>query len=286
MAYTAEQLKQLQSLADTKWWFQSEEFKSYVDTSKWAWSYDAIKWQLQTQQNNVANKVPVWVNPMEWTQNIATAPISQNNVWKIDTATWQEVQAPAQAPIVQQPIQQAPTSEIKTPKTEVKPDINEAINPKWQQWVDKALESWQDVKSKLDEWLKNWTIDPNSYNQANNYLNQKNQQAGDIKTQQDNDENFIFTALQTGQSIKWTTPAYFKAKSRYDIASKYIWMTESQIYNAYVNGEIGSQLEKDIWTNPYLGLAKEKYNKKLVTDNINRDSQTMLNAYNKVNGYY
>ena len=33
MAYTAEQLKQLQTLADTKWWFQSETFKSYVNTT-------------------------------------------------------------------------------------------------------------------------------------------------------------------------------------------------------------------------------------------------------------
>jgi hypothetical protein len=33
-------------------------------------------------------------------------------------------------------------------------------------------------------------------------LNQKNQQLGDQKTQELNDENFIFQALQTGQNIK------------------------------------------------------------------------------------
>ena len=278
MAYTAEQLKELQTFADTRWWFQSDTFKNYVDTTKWAWSYDAIKGQLQTQQNNIANTTPVWVNPMEWTQNIATAPISQNNVWKIDTATWQEVQAPVipqKAPEVAKPIDTAQ-------------NITETINPKWQQPIDSALESWDtsSVKSKLDEWLKNWTLDQNWYNQANNYLQQKEQLAGDQKAQLENDQNYVFNALMTGQKIpNFRTPEAIKAKSRYDIASKYIWMTEDQIYNAYVNGEIGSQLEKDIWTNPYLGLAKEKYNKKLVTDNINRDSQTMLNAYNKVNGW-
>jgi hypothetical protein len=60
-------------------------------------------------------------------------------------------------------------------------------------------------------------------------------------------------------------------------------MTEDQLFNAYVNGEIGANLEKDLINNPALAIAKEKYNKKLVTDNINKESLTMLNAYNKAN---
>jgi hypothetical protein len=35
--------------------------------------------------------------------------------------------------------------------------------------------------------------------------------------------------------------------------------------------------------NPYLSAAKEKYNKKLVTDGINQEATNSLDIYNKVN---
>ena len=58
-------------------------------------------------------------------------------------------------------------------------------------------------------------------------------------------------------------------------------MTEDQLYNSYVNWKIWPYLEREISSNPNLMAAKEKYNKKLVTDSINEDSATMLNAYKK-----
>jgi uncharacterized protein with gpF-like domain len=49
-----------------------------------------------------------------------------------------------------------------------------------------------------------------------------------------------------------TTKQYSTAKARYDITSKYVSMTEDQLYNAYVNGEINSKLEQDLVNNPFL----------------------------------
>ena len=97
----------------------------------------------------------------------------------------------------------------------------------------------------------------------------------------------IYNKLATWQTLSDTwikqTKEYSQAKARYDLSSKYLTMTEDQLYNAYINWEISSTLEKDIVWNPNLAVAKEKYNKKIVTDNINNDSTTILNSYNRVN---
>jgi hypothetical protein len=58
-------------------------------------------------------------------------------------------------------------------------------------------------------------------------------------------------------------------------------MSEDQLYNAYVNGEIGNKLEGLLVDNPNLAAAKIKYDRKISTDNINNDSKTSLQAYNK-----
>ncbi len=92
----------------------------------------------------------------------------------------------------------------------------------------------------------------------------------------------IFTQLLAGQDIPdtgiKTTPAYSSAKARYDMAKPYLSMTEDQLYTAYVNWEIGQQLERDLVDNPNLAAAKEKYNTKLVTDWINEESNIILGA--------
>lgn len=98
----------------------------------------------------------------------------------------------------------------------------------------------------------------------------------------------IFAQLMAWQEIAdtgvKTTKEYSTAKARYDIANKYIGMSEDQLYNAYVNGEIGAKLEQDLAWNPALAIAKAKFDKKLTTDSINNESYTMLDAYNRWNG--
>ena len=94
----------------------------------------------------------------------------------------------------------------------------------------------------------------------------------------------IFAQFMSWVKVEDTgTPEYSKAKARYEIASKYMSMTGDQLYSAFINNEIGTTLERDLAGNPNLAIAKEKYNQYLVTQNINNESITALNAYNKAN---
>ena len=280
---TKQELEWLQKLASQYGWADSQQFKDYVNTTAWTWTYDTLMAWLKKQAS------------------VQTAPAPTSNVWKIDTTTGQEVQPWFQRPwnanlinpalesgqlntekwvqdflntpnpnANKPPIwsiseipklnfpEESQKQQIQAPKIEVKTAINEALNPKWQQWVDKALESWQDVKSKLDEWLKAGTIDQQTYNQAINYLNQKNQQAWDIKEQQNNDENFIFEALQTGHNIKGTTPAYNQALNRYNKMNYYKSLSDSQLW-----AEIGRNLLPG--TTEYNDLIKDPVFKEKLT---------------------
>lgn len=245
---TKQELEWLQKLASQYGWADSQQFKDYVNQNAWTWTYDKL---------------------MAWLKNQASVQTAPAPTSMIDTTTGQEVQqpiqnqpittpTPTQVPNIPQPIQEAPKPQIQAPKVEVKTDINEAINPKWEQWVDKALESWQNVKAKLDEWLKAWTIDQQTYNQANNYLNQKNQQLGDQKAQQLNDENFIFQALQTWQDIKWNTPAYNQALNRYNKINYYRSLSDKQLW-----AEIGRNLLPG--TTEYNDLIKDPVFKEKLT---------------------
>lgn len=245
---TKQELEWLQKLASQYGWADSQQFKDYVNQTTWTWTYDKL---------------------MAWLKNQASVQTAPAPTSMIDTTTGQEVQqpiqnqpittpTPTQVPNIPQPIQETPKPQIQAPKVEVKTDINEAINPKWQQWVDKALENWQNVKAKLDEWLKAWTIDQTTYNQANNYLNQKNQQAWDLKAQELNDENFIFEALQTGQNIKGTTPAYNQALNRYNKMNYYRSLSDSQLW-----AEIGRNLLPG--TTEYNDLIKDPVFKEKLT---------------------
>jgi len=60
-------------------------------------------------------------------------------------------------------------------------------------------------------------------------------------------------------------------------------MSEDQLYNAYVNGEIGNKLESQLVNNPNLAAAKIRYDNKISTDTINNDSRVILGSYNKAN---
>lgn len=74
-------------------------------------------------------------------------------------------------------------------------------------------------------------------------------------------------------------PSYPQAKARYDIYSKYNWMTEQQFYDALVNWNIWSQLDKDLSQNPAYIAAKQNYNNKIKTDLINNENKSVYNVY-------
>ena len=181
------------------------------------------------------------------------------------------------------------TPKATTPKTTTQEPIQAPISYEdWKakgstiSWLEQLIESKYNTVLTNENWVLKWNIDWIPYE----WQIDKSWNAIKTKAGWENPDD-IYNMLASGQTIPdtWvkTTKAYSTAKARYDIASKYTSYTEDQLYRAYVNWEIGSQLEKDLAWNPYLSIAKEKYNKKLVTDNINKDSTTILTAYNKAN---
>ena len=237
---------------------------------------EAVNQNAPTQ----TTQAPVWFEPID-TQTGAPVQAKAPEVW------WAWVIWP-QETIKQEPIKTTPTTIPKTEDTAIQAPISiEDWKAKWSTvpWLEQLLESKYNTTVTNENWVLKgniwwvdyqWTID-SAWNPIKTKAWWENAQD-------------IFSQLMMWQTLPetWvkTTPAYSKAKSRYDIANKYIWMTEDQLYSAYVNWEIWASLEKDLATNPALAIAKEKYNKKLVTDNINKESSIMLNSYNKANGIW
>lgn len=233
----------------------------------------------------------------------ATAKIKET-MQPVQTPVTPQVEQVATQPIQQpvQPTQPVVTEEVKmeTPKpvAPVTPQVSKPTNlwsiqgknitseaPEFK-WADGntyktvRFDDWSLWTVKIWEWWVNELI-------GKTY---KDEQRWDVKQVIEqglnNTENIYKQLVINGnipEIVKNSKP-YANAKARFDIANKYLNYTEDQLYNAYVNGEINQTLEKDLTANPYLSLAKEKYNKKLVTDNINNEAINSLNIYNRTNG--
>ena len=269
-----------------------QEFKDYMIQNKANLNQEALR---GADMNMVYNE---WRDTGSISKNYLNQPVTQQPVTQVtpqvqpNTQVTQQPNTQVQTQVEQQITPQVElkkaelpqTSVAKTmPVTEVKSwEVPTLETPKYQQQLDKFLETsdFSSARNKLKEWLANWTIDKATFDKAESYIWWKIQEQSQIWR----DENSMFNALKTGQKIQsqfTNTSEAKKAQSRFDVANRYSSMSEEQLYNAYLNWEIGSQLEKDIADNPYLSIAKERFNKKLVTDNINKEANNILNAYNK-----
>lgn len=260
-------------------WMTTEEKQSFADKIRTAQDQQAIK----------DTSVPVQdVIPPVTEVKTDTPPVE---TWVDVTPVIEPVEVKTETPpVVTDKITE---TKVEPPKIETVTDTAEVVAPQTiEEWKKQGsnITTLEDmIESKYNTvaenvngvltadigWVKyQWNID-----EAGNPIK--------TKVWGENADN-IFAQLMAGQTIAdtgiKTTKQYSTAKARYDIASKYVSMTEDQLYNAYVNGEINSKLEQDLVNNPYIAAAKEKYNQKIVTDSINNESTTILNAYNKANG--
>lgn len=232
------------------------------------------QWTADNIETN--RQVDAWLLPENQRENIPQVePTKQPEV---SAQMTQEIKPQDEAPAIKQP--EAPVTQ---PTTGLPASIQD-----WKAQgsniadLERMIETQNNTTITNENGVLKGTIDGVEY-QWN-----IDQQGNPIKTKVWwEDPNAIYQQLLAWQILPetWikTTQAYSKAKARYDVASKYIWMTENQLYNAYVNWEINTTLENDLATNPNLQAAKERYNKKIVTDNINKESSIILNAYNKAN---
>jgi len=251
--------------------------KTVQEAISWAWLQGAAISALQTPTTE------------------PTKPVQPDA--PIDTRTWAPaVQTQAPAPVADVKIE--PQKVVEPIKVSEPPKIEE-IKPAW---LPQSIEEWKtqgsniaDLESMIETkyWTvatsKDWVLTANI--EWVDYQWNIDAAWNPIKTRvwwessQD-----IYTRLMAWEAIEDTwitqTPEYTNAKARYDIVSKYMWMTEDQLYSAYVGWQIWSTLEKELINNPYLAAAKEKYNQKIIADNINDQSYTMLDAYNRADWTY
>lgn len=245
------------------------------------------------------------INPVTWQEEVLWYDPTQVWIPWVNMATPQVVPPPTPQVATTWTTPQNPPIMTPQPVQQVVQPVATPPQPTTKAVEQKPIE----VPTSIDEWKKQgsnmWTLEQmieksywtvatnkNGVLQANiwgvDYQWNIDQAWNPIKTKVwGEDPQLIFNQLMAWKKFDntgiQTTPEYYKAKARYDIASQYMWMWEEQLYNAYLNWDISPELEKDLIWNPYLAIAKDKVNKKTVTDSINKESVVMLNAYNKAN---
>lgn len=277
-----EQITRLKTQAEQFGWVDSQQFKDKVNTQYWAGSYDKLV-------KNVAGSIQSWAiqGNMENANKIAPTPAPTEPVWtKIEPQT---PVLPEATPIpTPTPTETVKTESITTPKPtnlwtiQGKNVMSEAPEFKGADWQTYKTVRFDDGSLGTVKVWEGWVNEL----VGNTYKDEQRADMKQIVEQWLNNADNIYKQI----SINWNIPEnvkntkpYASAKARYDIANKYLGYTEEQLYNAYINWEIWGQLEKDLVWNPYLSVAKEKYNKKLVTDGINQEATNSLNIYNKAN---
>lgn len=268
---TIDQLKQLNNLAWQYWWADSQQFKDFVNTKMWAWSYDKLKSWLQ------GIKSAWWVDAYNKQQNtpITNEVVNNNSIWQWQTVNTPIVDNKVNTEAKTQDINNATTTNI-TPKPNEVPNLE---TPKYQQQIDKFLETWDfaSIRNKLKEWLDSKQIDKATFDKAEGYIWQKIQDQSKIW----NDENSMFQLLKNWQKIQdqfSNTPEAIKAKVKFNVYNKYSNAWVDSIYSWLLNGDIPNELQNDLQSNPNFSIAKEKYHKKLSVDNTNSQMSSIHNV--------
>ena len=280
----------------------AERKKQLVDAAKKYW-VDAVTKQLKDTWTSFTNTPQTTTPQIVWTDSpVAKAPKpqpTQQIIWTNSPVVKAPTPQPTQQTVwTDSPVAKAPKPQptnvnikpttipkVETPKAEVMTPEEEIID-----WKNK----WSNINS-LESIIekKYWTIATVENGKIKADINWETyewgiNEAGDaIKTKitAPLTSDDVYSQMMLGQKVEDTwIPWYSIAKARYDTISKYLWMWEEALYNAYVNKEITSEMEKDLAQNPYIWLARERYNQKVITDNINSSSLRALNSYKKWNG--
>lgn len=288
MAYTAEQLKQLQDLSSNYWWFQSEEFKNLVNTKMWEGSYDKLYWNLQTQYNDIKNKQNTanYNKQMENQGSIKT-PGSQTyndliNQWysqeqiqnavnnwgtlpwqKIDETMWWKIFKPINNTTLQKNISDT-TTQVPKPVETPKPTQTQVQTPNID-WKNISIEDW---KKQTWWWMQN----------LEQLVENKYWTIADIKwdtlTANIWWTNYQWKIDQAWNPIKTIAPP----TTIQPFINKYANASQDEIYNWFINWEITKDIEWQLVNNPNYTIAKEKYTKKINTDISNEQAKNMYNT--------
>lgn len=216
------------------------------------------------------------------------------------------VQAPAPAPVAAPatvsapPVIQAPAPTVQAPApvkaaAPAKTPAAPVTNP--QEYYDQSQKREQEILSNLDTGFKN---DPTLFRDENTFKSSYGYATADEgkkrmldaywQSKQPKGENQFADILMSGGTV-WNetskrTPDYQRAQSRFDVVSQYKGADSQSLFSSMVNGKItpSSEAYSDLVKlnggveTPAMLEAKAKYEKKKLTDNINRGSAILSSA--------
>lgn len=251
------------------WNFTSQDTLAYNRaTNNNQWARQEMLWSQQAM-NNQNVKTSLTANDIqtmksEWNTNIVNPNITADpnlSHWiaqnKIDLQNAQNQQ-------VNQPIQNIEKTTVQWPDWKI---TTTKETPK-STWITKDT-NWADVPTK----------DMNSLEQL------VESRYGTIATQKDWklqatiwDKTYEWSLDNQWNPVKTEIQPTPAEQIKMKAINKYMTASTNDLYNAFVWWKITKEMEQGLLWNPNLALAKEKYDKKLTTDNINSSIKGLYNA--------
>lgn len=286
-----EQITRLKTQAEQFGWVDSQQFKDKVNTQYWAGSYDKLvknvagsiqSWSIQGNMEN-ANKIIS--SPMTADNNITNSLVDE---WKLPESQRENIpQASSQTPTLPAPTA-TPTESVKT-EAPVTPKPTNLWTIQGKNVMSEAPEfkgaDWQTYKTVRFDDGSLWTVKV-----WEGWVNEligstyKDEQRADMKqiveqwlNNADNIYRQLYVNWNIPESVK-NTKAFTSAKVKFDLYNRYSNASADNLYSAFVNWEIPSDMHRDLMTNPNYAVAKEKYDRKISADNTNNQMSTMFNV--------
>lgn len=282
MAYTKEQLQKLTKLADSKWWFKSDEFKSYVDESQWSWAYDTLRWQLETQQTNLQQEPvqqpaqkPTQQEPQQQVQEQPTQqePVQEPTQQQVETPIEQEERIRGEITTQQQPTQEPTQQEREVDFSQIQ-DVNQWKEQTWwwmtnlESWVENRYwtvaerkdnkliadinwetfsweldEAWNPIKQSLG---KTWEVVSDDIKAVNDF-----QSLLATKPTRDEINSFILQNRDYVEQFKPALKTFFKTQDNIDFFNKYSTYNPEELFTAYTEWKV------IVWSEKYNQLPEQ-----------------------------
>lgn len=284
MAYSKEQLQQLQQQADKFWWFNSDAFKQEVNKRQWEWAYDQLRSQLEEQRANLnqTNQTQTQVEKQEVIETPApTQTIQQREQTQDNIITNQMVDAWTLPETQRENIPQQPTQPVRT---------TEEVKATTDFWNITSVEQWKEQTgwwlNNLESWIENryWTLAEKQWNkliadvnwvtyeweldQAGNptkkslgatweIINDETKVINEFNTlletnpTRDELNSFILKNKSYTEQFKPALKSYFKNKDTIEFYSQYSTYNPEELFTAYKEWKI------IVWSDKYNSLPDE-----------------------------
>ena len=310
--FTQEQIDNLSGVAKKYGGFDNANFQSAVDGKYGAGSFDSLKTSLSainTRQKAEASMVPPTPTPFvpNPAENPQTALEAQRNKEQaafnaanpVGTKT-EDIAYTAPSDIMkaedvakQETASNAPKTDVSTPQAMVAPKAGEDAKMEQIKAVSEANRR-NEILGNLNEGYKNdpsinkaiTTGDYETYKKAYEYDTADEQKRKMLdayfQARQPKDEAGIYNVLKTGATIAnpelVKSGEFAKAKAKADMFAKFNGMGASQLLTELKNGNIGTEMDKELEASPNYQLAKKQWESWKTTNGINEKAKASMNV--------